>query len=152
MRQSGPFQALPYLFIHFPNGVRHLFLNSLEMRIGGSEFLLQFQHPVRYSLVQGYSFKMDETRKGKIYNRISNEFNVNTFHKYYYCSGQTLESLTNKLRKKYGQNIEIFVRVDHVVVRQEKTIYLFLLTNHSRGKCADFLHEGWCCFFKSFLN
>ena len=61
---------------------------------------------------------MEEKQKTEIYNRVSGEFNVNVLHKYYYCAGISYFTLCDRMRIRYGPTAEIFMRVDHVVVRE----------------------------------
>ena len=85
---------------------------------------------------------MEEKQKTEIYSRVSGEFNVNVLHKYYYCAGISYFTLCDRMRIRYGPTAEIFVRVDHVVVRESTgRINVFLLCSHSSGRCANFLHE-----------
>ena len=85
---------------------------------------------------------MDDKQKTQIFNHVSDKFNVNVLHKYYYCAGISYFSLCERMRTRYGPTAEIFVRMDHVVVQESMgLINVFLLCSHSSGRCANFLHE-----------
>ena len=93
---------------------------------------------------------MDKHRKDRIYQRVQSEFGVNVFTRSYYCSGLSLENLKSKLKVKHGQECGIFVRFDHIVVKEsESQIVVYLLLRHDNGKCAYFLHQGKvdCAFY-----
>ena len=93
---------------------------------------------------------MEKHRKDRIYQRVQSEFGVNVFTRSYYCSGLSLENLKSKLKVKHGQECGIFVRFDHIVVKEsESQIVVYLLLRHDNGKCADFLHQGKvdCAFY-----
>ena len=86
---------------------------------------------------------MEKHRKDRIYQRVQSEFGANVFTRSYYCSGLSLENLKSKLKVKHGQECRIFVRFDHIVVKEsESQIIVYLLVRHNSGKCADFLHQG----------
>ena len=85
---------------------------------------------------------MDRKQAQSIFKRVGEEFNIFYFHRYYYCQGLPLHLLKAKLRERHGQNSQIYVRVDHVVVLDGQGQYfVYLLVGHHSGKCADFLHE-----------
>ena len=93
---------------------------------------------------------MEKHRKDHIYQRVQSEFGVNVFTRSYYCSGLSLENLKSKLKVKHEQECGIFVRFDHIVVKEsESQIVVYLLVRHDSGKCADFLHQGKvdCAFY-----
>ena len=82
---------------------------------------------------------MEKHRKDRIYQRVQSEFGVNVFTCSYYCSGLSLENFKIKLKVKHGQECGIFVRFDHIVVKEsESQIVVYLLLRHDNGKCADF--------------
>ena len=84
---------------------------------------------------------MDKDRRLRIYNRVQQEFKVSHFHKYYYCSGINYFNIQDKLRAKYNKST-LYFRVDHIVVKTfQGDIIVYLLTTHSTGQCADFLHD-----------
>ena len=89
--------------------------------------------------------KMNREWKDIIYEKIQVQFGVNSFRKYYYCSGLSLENLTRKLKIKHGEESRIFVHFDHIVVKKLTDV----LINHNSGRCADFLHKGKvdCAFY-----
>ena len=93
---------------------------------------------------------MEKHRKDHIYQRVQSDFGVNVFTHYYYCSGLSLENLKSKLKVKHEQECRIFVRFDHIVVKEsESQIIVYLLVSHNSRKCADFLHQGKvdCAFY-----
>ena len=93
---------------------------------------------------------MKKHRKDRIYQRVQSEFGVNVFTRSYYCSGLSLENLKSKLKVKHGQECGIFVRFDHIVVKESGSqIVVYLLVRHDNGKCSDFLHQGKvdCAFY-----
>ena len=79
-------------------------------------------------------------QKQYIFNRISEEFNVSTFKKRYYCDKIPLEQLNLKFLAYHGHDSQIFVRADHIVVRVSNELWVYLLTSHSSGRCANHLH------------
>ena len=85
---------------------------------------------------------MEPTQKEHIFLRVSEEFSVTTFKKRYYCTKISLENLKFRLKSVHGPDCEIFVRIDHVVVKPaDGEIFVYLLSSHSAGRCADFLHQ-----------
>ena len=85
---------------------------------------------------------MEAAQKEHIFLRVSEEFSVTTFKKRYYCTKISLENLKFRLQSVHGPDCEIFVRIDHVVVKAvDGEIFVYLLTSHSSGRCADFLHQ-----------
>ena len=93
---------------------------------------------------------MNREQKDIIYKKNQVQFGVNSFPKYYYCSGLSLENLTRKLKIKHGEASRIFVRFDHIVVKRlTDQLIVYLLVNHNSGRCANFLHEGKldCAFY-----
>ena len=86
---------------------------------------------------------MESHRKGLIFQQVSAQFNVSILKKKYYCPGVSYFTFQDKLISYHRENIEIFFRVDHVVVRHsfKKEITVYLLTSHLTGKCAVFLHN-----------
>ena len=64
---------------------------------------------------------MKKHRKDRIYQRVQSEFGVNVFTRSYYCSGLSLENLKSKLKVKHGQECGIFVRFDHIVVKERES-------------------------------
>ena len=87
--------------------------------------------------------------KHSIYERVHLDFGMNGFRRYYYCSGLSLENFKRKLKIRYGQDCIILVRFDHIVVKSEGEIIVYLLVRHNSGKCTDFLHQGIvdCAFY-----
>lgn len=84
---------------------------------------------------------MEKQHRISIYKRVSKEFNVNKFKKYYYCANINYFTLLDKLKEQYS-SARIMVRTDHVVVISiTGELHLFLLSSHSSGKCAAFLHD-----------
>ena len=92
---------------------------------------------------------MEKHRKDSIYERVQLDIGVNVFMGYYYCSGLSLENLKSKLKIRHGQDCIILVRFDHIVVKSEGEIMVYLLIGHNSGKCTDFLHQGKvdCAFY-----
>ena len=91
---------------------------------------------------------MDLTQRQAIYKRISQEFQIIEFKKYYYCFGINYFSLTKKLKEKYGEDSKLYFQTDHVMVKQSNGEFVvFLLTLHGSGRCAEFLHKGLALFF-----
>lgn len=85
---------------------------------------------------------MDKDQARFVINKVAQEFNKYHFHKYYYCQGLPLHLLKNKLKERHGEDCQIMVRVEHIVVLdREEELYLYLLVGHQSGKCADFLHD-----------
>ena len=86
---------------------------------------------------------MESYRKELIFQQVSAQFNVSVLKKKYYCPGISYFTLRDKLFSYHRENIEIFFRVDHIVVRHSltKEITVYLLTSHSTGKCAAFLYD-----------
>ena len=64
---------------------------------------------------------MEKHRKDRIYQRVQSEFGANVFTRSYYCSGLSLENLKSKLKVKHGQECRIFVRFDHIVVKDSES-------------------------------
>ena len=60
---------------------------------------------------------MESCRKELIFQQVSAQFNVSVLKKKYYCPGISNFTLQDKLFSYHGENIEIFFRVDHIVVR-----------------------------------
>ena len=88
-----------------------------------------------------------------IYERVSQEFQITEFKKYYYCFGINYFSLTAKLKEKYGEDSKFYFWTDHVVVKQSNgESVVFLLTSHGSGRCTEFLHEGLALFFRIFFQ
>ena len=84
---------------------------------------------------------MEKHRKDCIYQRVQSEFGLNVFTRSYYCS---------ELKVRHGQECRIFVRFDHIVVKEsESQIIVYFLVRHNSGKWADFLHQGKvdCAFY-----
>ena len=92
---------------------------------------------------------MEKHRKDSIYERVQLDFGVNVFRRYYYCSGLSQENLKRKLKIRHGQEYRILVRFDHIVVKSEGEIIVYLLVRHTSRKCTDFLHQGKvdCAFY-----
>ena len=85
---------------------------------------------------------MDSIQKEHIIPRVSEEFSVTSFKKHYYCSKVSLENLKFRLKSLHSLDSAIFVRVDHVVVRGVNgQLFVYLLSSHSLGRCAAFLHD-----------
>ena len=85
---------------------------------------------------------MDSLQKEHIFLRVSEEFSVISFKKCYYCSKISLEDLKFQLKSFHGSDSTIFVRVDQIVVKAEnEELFVYLLSSHSSGRCADFLHH-----------
>ena len=85
---------------------------------------------------------MDPIQKERIFLRVSEEFSETSFKKRYYCSKVPLESLKFHLKSFHGFDSTIFVRVDHIVVKEANgEFFVYLLCSHSSGRCADFLHH-----------
>ena len=83
---------------------------------------------------------MDSHRQQLIYDRIQREFNVNTFHRKYYCEKLMLEALRETLLGMYP-SATLLVRFDHIVVKDsDGTIVVYLLVSHSTGRCAPIHH------------
>ena len=80
---------------------------------------------------------MEKHRKDSIYERVQLDFGVNVFRRYYHCSGLSLENL-----KRNRQDCIILVRFDHIVVKSEGKIIVYLMVRHNSRKCTDFLHQG----------
>ena len=84
---------------------------------------------------------MESQQKQYIFSRISEEFNVFTFKKRYYCDKIPLEQLKTKFLAYHGQDSQVFVRADHIVVSASNgELWVYLLTSHSSGRCANYLH------------
>ena len=83
---------------------------------------------------------MEFQQKQYTFNRISEEFNVSTFKKRYYCDKILLEQLKTKFFAYHGHDSQIFVWADHIVVRASNELRVYLLTSHSLGRCANNLH------------
>ena len=83
---------------------------------------------------------MDFEQKQYIFNRVSEEFNVSRVKKRYYCDKISLEQLSVKFRAFHGNDAQIFVRVDHIVVKASNELWVYLLASHSSGRCANYLH------------
>ena len=85
---------------------------------------------------------MDSIQKEHIILRVSEEFSVTSFKKRYYGSKVSLENLKFRLKSFHGLDSAIFVRVDHVVVKEVNgQFFVYLLSSHSLGRCAAFLHH-----------
>ena len=86
---------------------------------------------------------MESYRKGLIFQQVSAQFNISVLKKKYYCPGVSYFTFRDKLISYHRENIEIFFRVDHVVVRHSftKEITVYLLTSHLTGKCSAFLTD-----------
>ena len=81
---------------------------------------------------------MDPIQKEHIILQVSEEFSVTSFKKRYYCSKVSLENL----KFFHGLDSAIFVRIDHVVVKGVNgQLFVYLLSSHSSGRCAAFLHD-----------
>ena len=127
------------------------------MNVEIREFLCEFTLQIIENCIKLLGFflfalikKMEKRRKDHIYQRVQSEFGANVFTCSYYCSGLSLENLKSKLKVKHGQECRIFVRFDHIVVKEsESQIIVYLLVRHNSGKCADFLHQGKvdCAFY-----
>ena len=83
---------------------------------------------------------MDFEQKQYIFNRVSEEFNVSRVKKRYYCDKISLEQLSAKFLAFHGNDAQIFVRVDHIVVKASNELWVYLLASHSSGRCANYLH------------
>ena len=96
-----------------------------------------------------FPLKMKKHRKDSIYEGVQLDFGVNVFRRYYYCSGLSLENLKRKLKTRHGQDCIILVRFDHIVVKSEGEIIVYLLGRHNSRKCADFVCQGKvdCAFY-----
>ena len=92
---------------------------------------------------------MEKHRKDSIYERVQLDFGVNVFRRYYYCSGLLLENLKRKLKIRHGQDCMILVRFDHITVKNEGEIIVYLLVRHNSKKSTDFLHQDkvYCAFY-----
>ena len=87
-------------------------------------------------------FTMESIQKEHIFLRVSEEFSVTSFKKHYYCTKVSLENLKFHLRSVHGSDCNIFVCVDHVMVKAEdEEMFVYLLSSHSSGRSADFLHH-----------
>ena len=85
---------------------------------------------------------MEPAQKEHIFLRLSEEFSVTSFKKRYYCTKISLENLRFCLQSVHSFDCKIFVRIDHVVVKTvDGEIFVYLLSSHSSGRCADFLHH-----------
>ena len=85
---------------------------------------------------------MEPAQKEHIFLRVSEEFSVISFKKRYYCTKISLENIKLRLKLAHGSDCQIFIRVDHIVVKgEDEEIFVYLLTSHSSGRCADFLHH-----------
>ena len=40
----------------------------------------------------------------------------------------------------HGNDVQIFVRADHIVVKASNELWVYLLASHSSGRCANYLH------------
>ena len=83
---------------------------------------------------------MDFEQKQYIFNRVSEEFNVSRVKKRYYCDKISLEQLSVKFLAFHGNDAQIFVRVDRIVVKASNELWVYLLASHSSGRCANYLH------------
>ena len=61
---------------------------------------------------------MDPIEKEHIILRVSEEFSVTSFKKCYYCSKVSLANLKFHLKPFHGLDSTIFVRVDHVIIKE----------------------------------
>ena len=85
---------------------------------------------------------MDPIQEEHIILRVSEEFSVTSFKKHYYCSKVSLENLKFCLKCFHGLDSTIFVCIDHVIVKEVNgELFVYLLSSHSSGRCADFLHH-----------
>ena len=85
---------------------------------------------------------MEPAQNEHVFLRVSEEFSVISFEKHHYCTKISLENLKLRLKLAHGPDCQIFVHVDHIVVKEEdEEIFVYLLTSHSSGRCADFLHH-----------
>ena len=85
---------------------------------------------------------MDLIQKQHIFLRVGEEFSVTSFKKRYYCTKVSLENIKSRLQFIHGSDCEIFVRIDHIVVKEKnEEVFVYLLSSHSSGRCADFLHH-----------
>ena len=85
---------------------------------------------------------MDLIQKEHIIFRVSEEFSVTSFKKHYYCSKVSLENLKFHLESFHGSDSVIFVRVDHVIVKEANgQLFVYLLSSHSSGRGTAFLHH-----------
>ena len=84
---------------------------------------------------------MDSLRKEQIYQRVSVEFNVRSFKKYYYCHKIEYDDFIKRMTSLYGEGAEFYFRTDHIVLRKaDGSIVVFLLSLHQ--KCKRFIHSG----------
>ena len=91
---------------------------------------------------------MDLTQRQAIYERISQEFQITEFKKYYYCFGINYFSLTTKLKEKYGEDTKLYFCTDHVMVKQSNGEFVvFLLTSHGSVDVQNFFMKVWLFFF-----
>ena len=85
---------------------------------------------------------MDPIQKEHIILRVSEEFLVTSFKKHYHRSKVSPENLKFHLKSFHGLDSTIFVRIDHVIVKEANgQLFVYLLSSHSLGRCADFLHH-----------
>ena len=85
---------------------------------------------------------MDSIQKEHTTLRVSEEFSVTFFNKRYYCSKVSLENLKFHPKSFHGLDYAIFFRVDHVIVKEVNgQLSVYLLSSHSLGRCAAFLHQ-----------
>ena len=87
-----------------------------------------------------YTITMDFGQKQYIFKRVSEEFNVSRVKKRYYCDEISLEQLRVKFLEFHGNDAQIFVRADHIVVKASNELWVYLLASHSSGRCANYLH------------
>jgi len=61
-----------------------------------------------------------------IFQRVSAEFQVTELRKKYYCAGLNYFALQEKLKNQHGEGCSILVRFDHIVVKTEQEIFVYL--------------------------
>ena len=71
-----------------------------------------------------YTITMDFKQKQYIFNRVSEEFNVSRVKKRYYCDKISLEQLSVKFLVFHSNNAQIFVLVDHIVVKASNELWV----------------------------
>ena len=111
---------------------------SLSNNVFNCIYTMEFQQ--KQCSIAYTQHTMEFQQKQYIFNRISEEFNVSTFKKRYYCDKIPLEELKMKFFAYHGHDSQIFVRVDHIVLRASNELWVYLLTSHSSGRCANHLH------------
>lgn len=84
---------------------------------------------------------MEPLQRDLIFERVSREFNINVFHRKYYCEKLSLETLKGKLLDLHP-SAQILFRFDHIVVKDVSgNVIVYLFVSHKTGKCAN-IHKG----------